>query len=75
LGSYFDPRGLDRQAYQDLLALRKGADPDILMVLYEMAARRRVFQGRSSFDLSSAILNEAPAALPKRHEISRPARP
>ncbi len=34
------------------------------VVLYEMASGRRPFQGPTGFALSSAILNEAPPALP-----------
>jgi len=34
------------------------------VMLYEMAAGRRPFQGQTGFDLSSAILKEAPPPLP-----------
>jgi eukaryotic-like serine/threonine-protein kinase len=34
------------------------------VVLYEMAAGARPFQGQTGFELSSAILNQRPAALP-----------
>jgi serine/threonine-protein kinase len=36
------------------------------VVLYEMAAGARPFQGRTGFELSSAILHEAPPSLPSR---------
>ncbi|GEM_PF-1841696 len=36
------------------------------VVLYEMAAGALPFQGRTSFEVSSAILREPPAALPPR---------
>lgn len=36
------------------------------VVLYEMAAGARPFQGRTGFELTSAILRDAPAPLPER---------
>ena len=36
------------------------------VVLHEMLAGTRPFQGKSSFELSSAILREPPGPLPER---------
>ena len=49
-------RGQTAQAPSDVWALG--------VVLYEMAHGTRPFQGQTGFELSAAILNEAPAPLP-----------
>ena len=59
--SYMAPevlRGQDADARTDLWALG--------VVLYEAASAQLPFQGRTSFEISSAILHEVPAQLPAR---------
>ena len=57
--AYMSPeqlRGLPATAASDVWALG--------IVLYEMATGRRPFEGTTSFEIASAILNESPRALP-----------
>jgi serine/threonine protein kinase len=59
--SYMAPevlRGQDADARTDLWALG--------VVLYEAASAQLPFQGRTSFEISSAILHDMPAQLPAR---------
>ena len=51
-------RGEPAEAHSDVWALG--------VVLYEMAAGTRPFQGQTAFELSSAILNQSPPPLPPR---------